>query len=57
MPGNTDDLRDDFFAHGREESLKRLDSSFLAYREQAGDAEVDLIDQRQVAPAKRAKRV
>jgi hypothetical protein len=35
-------------AHGSEESLKGFDGSFLAYPEQAGDAEVDLINQRQV---------
>ena len=46
-----DDLGDDLFAHGSEESLKGLDGSFLAHPEQSSDAKVDLIDQRQVLVA------
>ncbi len=46
-----DDLGNDFLAHGGEESLKGLDGPFLAHPEQAGDAEIDLIDQRQVLVA------
>src|SRR5215468_5673813 len=41
-------LRDYFLAHGGEESLKGFDGAFLAYPEQAGHADIDLIDQRQV---------
>src|SRR5258705_7992205 len=46
-----DDLRGDFFAYSSEESLKGLDRSLLPDPEQTGDAEVDLIDQRQVLVA------
>jgi hypothetical protein len=45
------DLGNDGFAHGGEESLERLDGSFLAHPEQAGDADIDLVDQRQVLVA------
>ena len=38
-------------AHGGEESLEGFDGSFLADPEQAGDAEIDLVDQRQVLVA------
>ena len=43
-----DDLRSEFVADHSEESLKGFDGSFLADPEQAGDAEIDLINQRQV---------
>ena len=42
------DLGNDFFTHGGEEALEGLNGSFFAYPEQTGDAEIDLIDQRQV---------
>src|SRR5215831_2280228 len=42
------DLGDDFFPDGSEESLKGFDGSFLAHPGQAGDAEVDLINQCQI---------
>ena len=42
------DLGGDFFAYGGEESLKGLDRSLLADPKQTGDAEIDLIDQRQI---------
>ena len=45
------DLGDDLLAHGGEESLEGFDGSFLAHPEQTGDAEIDLIDQRQVLVA------
>ena len=38
----------DFFADGGEESLKGFDGSFLAHPEQASDAQIDLVNQRQV---------
>src|SRR5215471_13107117 len=41
-------LRDNFLAHGGEESLKGFDGALLAYPEQAGHADIDLIDQRQL---------
>ena len=42
------DLRSEFFADDGEESLEGFDGSFLADPEQAGDAQVDLVDQGQV---------
>jgi hypothetical protein len=45
------DLGDDFLAHGGEESLEGLDGRFLAHPEQAGDADVDLVSQRQILVA------
>src|SRR5215813_9445735 len=45
------DLGDDVVAHGGEESLERFNSSFSAHPEQAGDADIDLVDQRQVLMA------
>src|SRR5207247_2617221 len=42
------DFGNDLFAHGGEESLEGFDGSFLSHPEQSGDAEVDLIDERQV---------
>ena len=46
-----DDLRGDLFTYGGEESLERLNGSFLAHPEQADHAQVDLIHQRQVLVA------
>ena len=37
--------------NGREEALEGFDGSFLAHPEQAGDAEIDLINQSQVLVA------
>jgi hypothetical protein len=34
--------------HGGEESLERFDGSFSSNSEQTGDADIDLIDQRQI---------
>src|SRR5262245_26698656 len=45
------DLGDDFLAHGSEESLDGVDGSFSPDPEQAGDSDVDLIDQRQILVA------
>src|SRR5262245_19869047 len=45
------DLGDDFLAHGGEESLEGFSGSFSAYPQQAGDADVDLVDQGQVLVA------
>src|SRR5262249_42978069 len=42
------DLGNDFLAHGGEEPLEGLDRPFPADPEQAGDADVDLIDPGQV---------
>ena len=42
------DLRGDFFADGGEESLEGLDSPLFPDPKQTGDAEIDLINQRQV---------
>jgi hypothetical protein len=44
-------LEMNFLAHGAEESLEGFDGSFSAYPEQAGDADVDLVDQGQVLVA------
>src|SRR5713226_473716 len=45
------DLRSQFVADDSEESLKGFDGSFAAHPEQAGNAEVNLINQRQVLVA------
>jgi hypothetical protein len=42
-----------FIAHCSEESLERFDGSLFAYPEQTGDADIDLIGQRQVLVALR----
>src|SRR6202041_723968 len=42
------DLRSQFVADDSEESLKGFDGSFAAHPKQARDAEIDLINQRQV---------
>src|SRR5258708_12730425 len=42
------DLRSQFIANDRKESLKRFDGSFAAHPEQAGDAEIDLVNERQI---------
>jgi hypothetical protein len=42
------DLGDDLLAHRGEKSLEGLDGPLLTHPEQAGNAEIDLIDQRQV---------
>jgi hypothetical protein len=44
-------LGNGFLAHGGEEPLKGFDGPFLAHSAQAGDADVDLIDQGQVLVA------
>ena len=46
-----DDLGNDLLAHSGEESLEGFDGSFLADPEQAGDAEIDLVNQRQILVA------
>jgi hypothetical protein len=38
-------------AHGGEESLEGFDGSLFAYPEKAGDADIDLVDQREVLVA------
>jgi hypothetical protein len=38
-------------AHGSEESLEKFDGSLFADPEKAGDADIDLVDQRQVLVA------
>src|SRR5215469_13624416 len=45
------DLGDDLLAHGGEEFLEGFDGSFSPDPEQAGDADVDLVDQGQVLVA------
>ena len=45
------DFGDDLLSHGGEESLEGFDGSLFAYPEKAGDADVDLVDQRQVLVA------
>ena len=40
-----------FLAHGGEESLEGFEGSLLTHPEQAGDADIDLVDQRQVLVA------
>ena len=45
------DLRSQFVADDGEESLKGFDGSFAAHPKQAGDVEIDLINQRQVLVA------
>ena len=45
------DLRSQFVADDGEESLKGFDGSFPAHPEQARDAEIDLINQRQILVA------
>ena len=45
------DLGDDLLAHGVEESLERFDGAFLANPKQTRDAEVDLVDKRQILVA------
>src|SRR6266478_9117987 len=45
------DFGNHVLAHGGEESLKGLDGSLFAYPEKAGDADIDLVDQRQVLVA------
>ena len=45
------DLGDDLLAHGGEESLEGFDRAFLANPKQTRDAEVDLVDQRQILVA------
>ena len=46
-----DDLGSDFVADDSEESLKGFDGSFPPDPEQAGDAEIDLVNQRQILVA------
>jgi hypothetical protein len=41
------DFGNHVLAHGGEESLKGFDGSLFAYPEKAGDADIDLVDQRQ----------
>ena len=45
------DLGSQFVADDGEESLKGFDGSFFAHPKQAGDAEIDLVNQRQVLVA------
>ena len=45
------DFGNDLLAHGGKESLKGFDGSFLADPEQAGDANIDLVYQRQILAA------
>src|SRR4029077_19338517 len=45
------DLGNDLLAHGGKESLKGFHRWFLAHPEQAGDTDVDLVDQSQVLVA------
>src|SRR5262249_58838886 len=45
------DFGNDFLAHRREESLEGFDGPFLADPKEASDADVDLINQRQVLVA------
>ena len=42
------DFGNNVLAHGGEESLEGFDGSLFAYPEQAGDADINLVDQRQV---------
>ena len=42
------DFGDNLLAHGGKESLEGLDGPFLAHPEQTGDADIDLVDQRQI---------
>src|SRR5450432_747918 len=42
------DLRSQFVAYDSEESLKGLDGSFPSDPKQTGDAEIDLVNQRQI---------
>src|SRR2546430_1665217 len=42
------DLRSHFVAYESEESLKGLDGSFLPDPKQAGDAEIDLVNEREI---------
>ena len=39
------DIGNDLLAHGGEESLEGLDGPLFAYPEQAGDTQIDLVDQ------------
>jgi hypothetical protein len=45
------DLGNDLLAHGCKESVEGLDGPFLAHPEQTGDADIDLVDQRQIPVA------
>src|SRR5262249_28589817 len=48
---NEGDLGNDLLAHGGEEALEGFDGPLLAHPEQAGDADIDLVDQGQVLVA------
>jgi hypothetical protein len=41
----------DLLAHGDKESLEGLDGPFLSHPEQTSDADIDLVDQRQILVA------
>ena len=43
-----DDLRSQFVADDGKESLKGFDGSLAAHPEQTGDAEIDLVNERQI---------
>jgi hypothetical protein len=42
------DLGNDLLAHGGKESLEGLNGPLLSHPEQTGDADIDLVDQRQI---------